>query len=126
MPSSRLLLPSIDDFARAALERGDVARPTGQIDNRIGSLLRFRQPVPSLRGRTGLRQVSAGSENMVPRWLSTRISRSRMKSAAIKPLTIMRDHPAGIRSVVLDSVLPPTYSVPANWWTIRDGAQFLR
>jgi pimeloyl-ACP methyl ester carboxylesterase len=29
--------------------------------------------------------------------------------------TIMRDHPAGIRSVVLDSVLPPTYSVPVNW-----------
>jgi pimeloyl-ACP methyl ester carboxylesterase len=35
--------------------------------------------------------------------------------------TIMRDHPAGIRSVVLDSVLPPTYSVPANWWNARAG-----
>jgi hypothetical protein len=32
-------------------------------------------------------QVSAGSENMVPRWLTTRMSRSRMKSAAISPLT---------------------------------------
>jgi pimeloyl-ACP methyl ester carboxylesterase len=29
--------------------------------------------------------------------------------------TIMRDHPEGVRSVVLDSVLPLTYSVPANW-----------
>jgi pimeloyl-ACP methyl ester carboxylesterase len=35
--------------------------------------------------------------------------------------TIMRDHPTGIRSVVLDSVLPPTYSVPANWWNTRAG-----
>jgi pimeloyl-ACP methyl ester carboxylesterase len=35
--------------------------------------------------------------------------------------TIMRDHPAGIRSVVLDSVLPLTYSVPANWWNTRAG-----
>jgi pimeloyl-ACP methyl ester carboxylesterase len=35
--------------------------------------------------------------------------------------TIMRDHPAGIRSVVLDSVLPTTYSVPANWWSTRAG-----
>jgi pimeloyl-ACP methyl ester carboxylesterase len=35
--------------------------------------------------------------------------------------TIMRNHPAGIRSVVLDSVLPPTYSVPANWWNTRAG-----
>jgi pimeloyl-ACP methyl ester carboxylesterase len=34
---------------------------------------------------------------------------------------IMRDHPSGIRSVVLDSVLPPTYSVPANWWNTRAG-----
>ena len=35
--------------------------------------------------------------------------------------TIMRDHPDGIRSVVLDSVLPTTYSVPANWWNTRAG-----
>ena len=35
--------------------------------------------------------------------------------------TIMRDHPEGIRSVVLDSVLPTTYSVPANWWNARAG-----
>jgi pimeloyl-ACP methyl ester carboxylesterase len=35
--------------------------------------------------------------------------------------TVMRDHPAGIRSVVLDSVLPPAYSVPANWWNTRAG-----
>ena len=35
--------------------------------------------------------------------------------------TIMRDHPDGIRSVVLDSVLPATYTVPANWWNARAG-----
>ncbi len=33
--------------------------------------------------------------------------------------TLMRDHPEGIRSVVLDSVLPTTYSIPANWWNAR-------
>jgi hypothetical protein len=33
------------------------------------------------------RAVSAGSENMVPRWLMTTMSRSRMKSAAMSPLT---------------------------------------
>jgi pimeloyl-ACP methyl ester carboxylesterase len=34
--------------------------------------------------------------------------------------TLMRDHPEGIRSVVLDSVLPVSYSVPANWTNTRD------
>ena len=29
--------------------------------------------------------------------------------------TLMRDHPEGIRSVVLDSVLPASYSIPVNW-----------
>ena len=35
--------------------------------------------------------------------------------------TIMRDHPDGIRSVVLDSVLPTTYTIPANWRITRTG-----
>jgi pimeloyl-ACP methyl ester carboxylesterase len=35
--------------------------------------------------------------------------------------TLMRDHPEGIRSLVLDSVLPATYTVPANWWNTRAG-----
>jgi pimeloyl-ACP methyl ester carboxylesterase len=35
--------------------------------------------------------------------------------------TLMRDHPEGIRSVVLDSVLPTTYTVPANWQNARYG-----
>jgi pimeloyl-ACP methyl ester carboxylesterase len=35
--------------------------------------------------------------------------------------TLMRDHPEGIRSVVLDSVLPTTYDVAANWSNARDG-----
>ncbi len=35
--------------------------------------------------------------------------------------TLMRDHPEGIRSVVLDSVLPTTYNVAANWPNARDG-----
>ena len=35
--------------------------------------------------------------------------------------TLMRDHPEGIRSVVLDSVLPPTYTIPGNWWITRAG-----
>jgi pimeloyl-ACP methyl ester carboxylesterase len=35
--------------------------------------------------------------------------------------TLMRDHPDGIRSVVLDSVLPTTYTVPANWENTRAG-----
>ena len=33
--------------------------------------------------------------------------------------TLVRDHPEGIRSVVLDSVLPTTYTVPGNWWITR-------
>ena len=35
--------------------------------------------------------------------------------------TLMRDHPEGIRSVVLDSVLPPTYTIPGNWRITRAG-----
>ena len=35
--------------------------------------------------------------------------------------TLMRDHPDGIRSVVLDSVLPTTYTIPENWWITRAG-----
>jgi pimeloyl-ACP methyl ester carboxylesterase len=35
--------------------------------------------------------------------------------------TLMRDHPEGIRSVVLDSVLPTTYTIPANWRNTRAG-----
>jgi pimeloyl-ACP methyl ester carboxylesterase len=35
--------------------------------------------------------------------------------------TIMRDHPEGIRSVVLASVLPTTYTIPANWRITRTG-----
>jgi pimeloyl-ACP methyl ester carboxylesterase len=35
--------------------------------------------------------------------------------------TLMHDHPEGIRSVVLDSVLPTTYSVAANWQNASDG-----
>lgn len=35
--------------------------------------------------------------------------------------TLMRDHPEGIRSVVLDSVLPASYSIPANWRNTRYG-----
>ena len=33
--------------------------------------------------------------------------------------TLMRDHPEGIRSVVLDSVLPTNYTIPGNWWITR-------
>lgn len=35
--------------------------------------------------------------------------------------TLMREHPEGIRSVVLDSVLPTSYSIPINWWNTRYG-----
>ena len=35
--------------------------------------------------------------------------------------TLMRDHPDGIRSVVLDSVLPTTYTIPGNWQYARAG-----
>jgi pimeloyl-ACP methyl ester carboxylesterase len=35
--------------------------------------------------------------------------------------TLMRDHPEGIRSVVLDSVLPTTYTIPGNWQNTRAG-----
>jgi pimeloyl-ACP methyl ester carboxylesterase len=35
--------------------------------------------------------------------------------------TLMRDHPEGIRSVVLDSVLPTTYTIPGNWWITHAG-----
>ena len=35
--------------------------------------------------------------------------------------TLMRDHPEGIRSVVLDSVLPTTYNVAENWQNASDG-----
>jgi pimeloyl-ACP methyl ester carboxylesterase len=33
--------------------------------------------------------------------------------------TLIRDHPEGIRSVVLDSVLPTTYTIPGNWRITR-------
>ncbi len=35
--------------------------------------------------------------------------------------TLMRDQPDGIRSVVLDSVLPTTYTIPGNWRITRTG-----
>jgi pimeloyl-ACP methyl ester carboxylesterase len=35
--------------------------------------------------------------------------------------TLMRDHPEGIRSIVLDSVLPTTYTIPGNWRNTRAG-----
>src|SRR6476659_9747015 len=35
--------------------------------------------------------------------------------------TLLRDHPQGIRSVVLDSVLPTTYTIPGNWQYARAG-----
>src|SRR6476661_1010908 len=35
--------------------------------------------------------------------------------------TLMRGHPEGIRSVVLDSVLPTTYTIPENWQNTRAG-----
>jgi pimeloyl-ACP methyl ester carboxylesterase len=35
--------------------------------------------------------------------------------------TMMRAHPEGIRTVVLDSVVPTTYTVPGNWWNARYG-----
>lgn len=35
--------------------------------------------------------------------------------------TLMRDHPQGIRSVVLDSVLPTSYSIAVNWQNARYG-----
>jgi len=35
--------------------------------------------------------------------------------------TLIRDHPEGIRSVVLDSVLPTTYTIPGTWWNTRAG-----
>ena len=39
--------------------------------------------------------------------------------------TLMHDHPEGIRSVVLDSVLPTTYTIPGNWWNARAGVDNL-
>ncbi len=30
---------------------------------------------------------------------------------------LLRDHPAGIRSVVLDSVSPPNFNIVENWWS---------
>jgi pimeloyl-ACP methyl ester carboxylesterase len=35
--------------------------------------------------------------------------------------TLIRDHPEGIRSVVLDSVLPTSYTIPENWRITRAG-----
>src|SRR6476620_9350048 len=35
--------------------------------------------------------------------------------------TLMRDHPEGIRSIVLDSVLPTTYTITGNWQNARAG-----
>jgi pimeloyl-ACP methyl ester carboxylesterase len=32
-------------------------------------------------------------------------------------LTVLRDHPQGIRSVVLDSVSPPTNNIVEKWWS---------
>ena len=39
--------------------------------------------------------------------------------------TLMRADPEGIRSVVLDSVLPTSYSIPVNWWNTRYGFENL-
>jgi pimeloyl-ACP methyl ester carboxylesterase len=39
--------------------------------------------------------------------------------------TLIRDHPGGIRSIVLDSVLPSTYTIPGNWWITRTGFENL-
>ena len=33
--------------------------------------------------------------------------------------TLMRDHPEGIRGVILNSVLQTTYTIPGNWWITR-------
>ena len=39
-------------------------------------------------------------------------------------LTVMRDHPEGIRSVILDSTVPPSaVSLPEFWPNARDGFQ---
>jgi pimeloyl-ACP methyl ester carboxylesterase len=35
--------------------------------------------------------------------------------------TLIRDHPEDIRSIVLDSVLPTTYTIPENWRITRAG-----
>jgi pimeloyl-ACP methyl ester carboxylesterase len=35
--------------------------------------------------------------------------------------TLMRDDPEGIRSIVLDSVLPTNYTIPGNWQNTRAG-----
>ena len=35
--------------------------------------------------------------------------------------TLMRDHPEGIRSVVLDSVVPATYTIPGYWQNTHAG-----
>jgi pimeloyl-ACP methyl ester carboxylesterase len=35
--------------------------------------------------------------------------------------TLMRAHPEGVRSVVLDSVVPTVYSIPGNWWNANYG-----
>ena len=32
-------------------------------------------------------------------------------------LTVLRDHPQGIRSVVLDSVSPPNDNIVEKWWS---------
>jgi pimeloyl-ACP methyl ester carboxylesterase len=39
--------------------------------------------------------------------------------------TLMRDHPEGIRSVILDSVLPTNYTIPENWQNARAGFENL-
>lgn len=39
--------------------------------------------------------------------------------------TLMREHPEGIRSVVLDSVLPTTYTIPGYWQNTRAGFENL-
>jgi pimeloyl-ACP methyl ester carboxylesterase len=35
--------------------------------------------------------------------------------------TLLRDHPKGIRSVILDSTLPISVSIPGFWFSTRDG-----
>ncbi|MGH8275836.1 MAG: alpha/beta fold hydrolase [Steroidobacteraceae bacterium] len=39
--------------------------------------------------------------------------------------TLMREHPEGIRSVVLDSVSPTTYTIPGYWQNTRTGFENL-
>lgn len=117
-----LTCPSIDDFGRAALGMRFYSEATRrahlaatQACHRAlaatGADLAAYNSTESAADFADLRKVLGyGAWNIYGTSYGSNLAQA-----------LMRDHPDGLRGVVLDSVLPANYSVPANWWNARAG-----